>query len=198
MPSSRWGNEVDIDFYRIDGRDEWIYSFNLFGLIKLRYGIAVQDNYLVVRNIPWAPLEKIKQVREWPLNGALLQAFPAACDSQLPGMFTSASEKNRNGSLEGMGYLYPIVVSGHAAIQGAPAEHARLFGFRPAHPGDGAWTWDGQDIVSDLYGSVREQRQPAYVKGETKFGLLGDIDTLSLNMQFEDTGLRTKLRWKMR
>lgn len=188
---------LDLDFYQIGGRDEWIYTFNLFGMIKLRYGLEVVDNYLVVRNIPWSPKEKIIAVNEAPLNGAMLQAFPAASKSQLPGIFTSAAEANRKEAYKGMAYLYPLVAGGKTDLGKAADEHARLFGFRPVHPDKGAWTWTGHHIVSDRYGTLAQQRQPSYAEDDS-FGLLRDIEALSLNLQFEDEGLRTILRWSLR
>ena len=188
----------DINFYQLEGLDEWVYSFDLLGLVKLRYGIEIQDNYLVIRNIPWTSKEKIEQVSEAPLNGAMLQAFPAACRVQLPGLFTSAQENSRKAARQGMGYLYPLVASGYAGIDTAAEKHAQLYGFQPVHPGNGHWQWNDRKLGSSLYGSARYQKQPAYTAGDTNFGLLKGIESLSLNMQFEDAGLRSTIRWKLR
>lgn len=191
-------NGIETDFYQISGQDEWVCAVKLFGVVKLRYSIEVRNNFLVVRNIPWANREEIERVQAAQLNGAQLQLFPKACTLQLPGIFASAAEQERRSTQQGMGYLYPLLVSGQASIKDATATHARLFGFRPEQGKEDHWFWDGQDFVSDRYGSVREQKQPAHVKGTSDFGLLQDIANLSLNMQFEDAGLRTQLRWKLR
>lgn len=190
--------EVDIDFYQIEDRDEWIYTFTVFGLVKLRYGIEIQGNYLVIRNIPWAHKEVIAATVTAPFNGAMLQAFPASCKTQLPGLYTTAEEHNRKAARQGMAYLYPIVASGLADIDEAPEHHYRLYGFRPAHPGNGRWFWLHRQITSSIYGSAREQKQMSYRKEAPEFGLFRDIASLSLNMQFEDTGLRSLIRWRTR
>ena len=187
-----------INFYQLDGLDEWIYSFDFFGLVKLRYGIEIQDNYLVIRNIPWTSKEKIERVSEVPLNGAMLQSFPQACKIQLPGLFTSAQENSRKAVMEGMSYLYPLVASGYADIDTAADKHLLLYGFQPVHPGNGYWLWNDRKLISSLYGSAGHQKQPAYTAGDSNFGLLRGIESLSLNMQFEDTGLRSSIRWKLR
>ncbi len=51
-------------------------------------------------------------------------------------------------------------------------------------------------MESKLYGSVHRKKQPAYIDGDTDFGLMESIEVLEMQMQFEDTGLRTKLKWK--
>ncbi|GAB4339371.1 MAG: hypothetical protein Kow0089_12160 [Desulfobulbaceae bacterium] len=189
---------VEHDFYRTSGRNEWIYALNIFNTIKIRLGIVLQGNYLQIRNIPWTSLEETGTPREMELNGAQLEIAPAACEHQLPALFTSAAEQGRKTTFKGLGYLYPLMVSTTASVDEASEIHARLFGFRPVYRADDHWKWDGRELSSLLYGSVRKPVQPAHVAGDRDFGLLKDIDAMSLSMQFEESGLRASLRWKLR
>jgi hypothetical protein len=55
--------------------------------------------------------------------------------------------------------------------------------------------WKDGQLRSTLYGSARYPVQPAYKPGAS-FGILDGIDSLNLNLQFEDAGLRVITRWK--
>ena len=198
LKAPRRGREVRGEFYQIENRDAWVFALDIMGVAKLRYGLEIQGNFVMVRNIPWSNKDTIVRVDEARLNGAKLQVCPAACKLQLPGLYTAASDGYRSAAVQGMAHLYPLVASGHATVGSGAEKHAALFGFRPAHPGDGQWLWQSYQLTSSRYGSPRRQRQPGYSEGDRKFGLMKDIEHLSINMQFEDTGLRTAIRWKTR
>ncbi len=188
--------DPEYEFYQIDGKDEWVFLIDIMGTIKLRYGIEVQKNFIMIRNIPWSNTDRIVNVEEAVLNGARLNAFPGSCDLQLPGLNTSASESNRKAGLRGTGLLYPLAASGFATIDNISEKHSRLFGFKPVHPGNGQWRWENNHLESTVYGSVFRQKQPGPDSKSRKLGLLKDIEYLGVSMQFEDTGLRTILKWK--
>jgi hypothetical protein len=194
-PIGRAG-DVDVKFSQVEGQDAWVCTLDMMGMVKLRYGIEVQGRYVMIRNIPWSNKDRVARTDTSPLNGACLQAYPAACDLQLAGLFSAAQDQALASTLRGLGLLYPLVASGAATPETAAAEHARLFGFKPVHPGDGKWVWDNFDLTSSQYGSVHRQKQPAFVKDKTSFGLFNDVDNVCVSMQFEDTGLRTVIRWK--
>ena len=141
---------------------------------------------------------RITRVENAPLNGARLDAYPEACLLQLPGLHAAASDQSRAAALQGLGYLYPLLASGFATLDDAKKKHDRLFGFYPVHPGEGEWLWDGNRLSSSKYGSVFRQRQPGYEEGDRDFGILKDLDHLHVGMQFEESGLRTTVRWKLR
>jgi hypothetical protein len=185
-----------MDFYQIDGKDEWTASLDVFGMVKLRYGLEVQGNYLSLRNIPWSNKENISGVRKASLKSAFIEAFPKACEKQLPGLFTAANEKTRSSAQKNMAYLYPLLASGYASVDDAGDKHFAMFGFRPTHPDGGKWQWDGRYLASSPFGNVMSQRQPVYAGENDNKGLLSKIDNVSLNMQFEEAGLRANLRWK--
>jgi len=194
----RWSSGVDVDFCQIEGQDSWVCTMDIMGVIKLRYGLEVQGNHVVVRNIPWSNQDRVARVDTAPLNGACLQAYPAACNQQLAGLYAAAQDRSMTAATRSLSALYPLVASGYATPENAAAQHARLFGMKPIHPGDGKWVWDNYELTSSQYGSVYRQKQPAYGKDKSRFGLFNDIANFCVSLQFEDTGLRTLVRWKVK
>ena len=194
----RRNSSFSASFSQLGDRDAWMLTFNVIGMAKLRYGIEVVGNMLVVRNIPWSTHDRITRVVHAPLNGAMLHASPGACQLQLPGLHASAQDTYRAAAAQGMSCLYPLVASGHASVDNAAKEHAKLFGFAPMHPGPGQWRWRNGTLISSLYGSIFTPRQPEYEPGDTNFGLMQGVARMSVNMQFEDDGLRTAVRWTVR
>ena len=49
---------------------------------------------------------------------------------------------------------------------------------------------------SSVFGSLARQVQPEYKETDRDFGVFNGIDEMSLNMQFEETGLRVKAEWR--
>lgn len=187
---------VTMDFYQVDGKDEWTMAVNVFGMVTLRYGIEVQGDYLLIRNIPWSNKEKIAGVKKVALKSVFLEAFPKACEKQLPGLFAAANEGTRATSQKNIAYLYPLLASGYASVDDVEKKHFDMFGFKPVHTEGGEWLWNGTYLSSSRFGGFTSQRQPGYNGDSDEIGLLHNIDNVSLNMQFEDSGLRAILRWK--
>ncbi|OYP36366.1 hypothetical protein [Rhodopirellula sp. MGV] len=184
-------------FYQEGDEDKWVWVLDIFGMVKLRYGVEVIDKYLVIRNIPWSSDDRVVSTGIAALNGAQLSVNPGACQLQLPGLHAAASDNNRKSVMSGLGRLYPFMLAGSDSVESAMAEHQRLFGFHPRQlPGD-QWLWEGQAMVSRVYGQPVRQRQPAF-DPDQPFGLMSRIDSLSLNMQFESDGLRSSVRWRLR
>lgn len=191
------GDEFTSEIYQIEDRDAWVCMFDIMGVVKLRYGLEVKDGFLLIRNIPWSSKDRIDRVEYAELNGAELKVWPAACNLQLPGLHATAGEKERAAAFQGMGFLYPLVADGYASLETAFGQHLNLFGFTPRQAPDDQWAWVDDAIESSLYGSVFHKKQPAYDE-EADFGLMGGIEDVSIQMQFEETGLRSSIRWKTR
>ncbi len=189
--------QFSVSFYQVGDRDEWVWTLDLFGVVKLRYGVEVVGKYLVIRNIPWSSDDRVVSVAPAELNAAMLQANPSACKQQLPGLFAAASDANRQAVMSGLGRLYPFMLSGSKSVEEAATQHQRLFGFYPRQLGDDKWSWKDFRMVSDDYGEPTRQRQPAFDPNQP-FGLMNRIDSLQLNMQFEQDGLRSTVRWRLR
>ncbi|MGD9872973.1 MAG: hypothetical protein AB7T27_01760 [Kiritimatiellia bacterium] len=195
--SDDWEDEVGIEFTQIEGKDEWVCVFDIMGTLKLRYGLEVDGNYVLIRNIPWSDKGNWSGARKADLQTIQLQLFPGACSLQLPGLHMASMEGSRSAAFEAMGFLYPLVSSGYCPLTEAESRHEELFGFRPVHPSGGVWQWEDNQLQSSVFGSVYRPRQPAH-EGGGDFGLMREIEFLRLNMQFEDAGLRTKVVWKKR
>ncbi len=189
--------EFEVRVHQVEDRDQWVFSFNLLGLVKLRFGVHLQGEFLFIRNIPWSHHEKVIAVDKSGMSSAALETYPESCNLQLPGLFEADQDRNLHTAFQGVGHLYPLLASGYAGLEDAAAKHAELLGFAPRHPGNGRYIWDRLRLKSSTYGEVFNQRQPAYQEGDTDFGVLKGFQYLGVSMQFEDTGLRTKFRWKM-
>lgn len=192
--SSPW--QPSFTTIRIEGRDAWVYNINILNVIQLNFGVEVQGNYLVITNLPWSQHPSVTAATAAPLNGALLQVNPGAVDQQLPALHTSAMAQEREAAMQSIGYLYPLLSSGSQTPEEAAAVHAKLFGFKPLHPASGEWLWRDGVLASSVFGTPRSLKQPDYRPGSRDFGMLpAGMDRISVNMQFEDAGLRTIVRW---
>lgn len=192
------GDELRSEIYQIEDRDSWVCLFDIMGAVKLRYGLEVQDGFLMIRNIPWSSKDQLERIENSNLNGMGLKVYPEACKLQLPGLHSTAAEKSRASALQGIGHLFPLLSSGYATMDHAAEIHMKLFGFTPRQANADNWAWQDDVLESSLYGSVYRKKQPAYTEGDDGFGLMGAIQELGLEMQFEHTGLRTKIKWKTR
>ena len=193
-----WDDGFNVQFYRVGEEDAWVYSLDVMGLVKIRFGIEVREGFLLIRNIPWSSGDQVVGSRTAELCTAAMDVFPAACNLQLPGLHAAASEQKGHAALQGAGMLFPLLTGGHADMKNAADVHMELFGFTPQHPGAGEWRWENRHVVSTSCGSVNRLQVEKYEKGDTDFGLMKTIDSLKLEMQFEESGLRSKIRWKTR
>ncbi|MCF7975427.1 MAG: hypothetical protein K9N55_16540 [Phycisphaerae bacterium] len=196
---SSFDSFLQAETYRVTDRDAWVLTLDLFNMAKVRFGVEVQDNYLVITNQPWSQHLTLEGTMPSPLTDLCLHLEPAAARQQLAAMFTSAADKQRQAALQGSAMLAPLVWSGAEDVAGAIARHQALFGFVPRHPAHGSWSVDEiHRVVSTEYGSPGQAQQPAYEAGRQDFGLLQGISPVDVSLQIEDTGLRTRIYWKYR
>lgn len=193
--------KADEDFsaqiFQVGDEQKWVWMMSIMGMIKLRYGVEVIDNFVVIRNIPWSTEEKIVQVKSTELNAASLQVNPGSCVEQLPGLFAAASDANSRVAMSGLARLLPFMIGKKISVEEAMQEHQRLFGFFPKAVQGDKMVWKHQHLISSDYGEPLRQRQPAF-DPQKPLGLMNQIDVLRLEMQFEDDGLRSSVRWRLR
>lgn len=192
------GEDVSGSLYKVADRDGWIYRLNFFGMISLRLGIEVQDRFLVIRNMPLTTPFRITGAKDADLPGAGIRLSPRACRMQLPALFASAAERERSAAFNGIADLQPLLLTGAKTVGEAADLHKAWFGFRPRHPGGGEWNWDGRNMASSRYGSLHQPMQPDYKADDHDFGPLRRVDSVELGMRFEEDGLRSVARWKLR
>jgi hypothetical protein len=196
---SLWGRarrEVAAEFRQVQGRDAWIYTLQIPGILKMRLGIEVRSGYLILSNIPWSQPVAITAVEARALNGAELAVAPGAVRLGLPGLFATQSEQSQGAALAGMAALYPLLLAGGATPEAATARHAALFGWKPVHPGPGQWTWTDGRIASSAYGTPARWKTPEYRPGAEDFGLFEGVERFAVTMQLEAGGLRAVTRWR--
>ena len=188
--------DLSFNYYKIEGRDRWVCSIDLFGVARMRLGIEVREGLLLLDNLPWSPWPEELNVRAAPLNGVVLTVRPEAAQKQLAALFTSAMETERVAAMQGIARLHPLLLAGETDVKEALERHAAWFGFAPKHPGRGEWTWKDGLLSSSTFGHFGKQVQPAHEKGSRAFGVFSDVDELNVNLQFEDTGLRVRAEWR--
>lgn len=194
----RNSNDLSVSLSQVKGKDSWVYSLNVAGMLKIRLGLEVRDGFLFIQNIPWSRKSLIDGIVESSLNGVRLTVAPEACRMELPGLFAAASEQQSAAAFAGASMLFPLVVSGYSDIKGAQDAHMRLFGYAPEHPAKGIWVWQDGSLSSTIYGSISRKIQPEYQEGDENFGLMQKIKELSVETQFEEDGLRTCVKWQLR
>jgi hypothetical protein len=184
-----------MEFRQVEGRDAWVYTLGVPGIVTLRLGLEIQSGYLVISNIPWSKGITVQRVDTQPLNGATIRVAPDAVKEGLPGLFAAQAEMDQRSALASMAALLPLLQSGSPAPDVAASRHAELFGSRPLHPGTGAWLWRNGQLESSTYGSATHWKTPAFRPELGNFGLFDGATLLDLNMQFESGGLRAVARW---
>jgi hypothetical protein len=189
--------DFQVSFHRVGDRDEWVWTIDLFGVVKLRYGLEVSGKFLVIRNIPWSAEDRIVSLQPAALNGAALQAFPGACELQLPSLHASATDTARKAAMSGLGRLYPFMLGGQSSVAAGLEQHRQLFGFAPRPIQGDQWKWNNFRLTSERFGTPNQQRQPEF-DPTRPFGLMQRVNLIELNMQFEDDGLRSSIRWRLR
>lgn len=182
--------------YRVAGRDEWIFTLSIEGMLKLRYGLSLQDRYLVISNLPLTHAPRVCEGGLAPNNGLGLALAPRAVDQLLPALFTSAMEQERHAAMEGLAMLHPVVNSTEPDVPRATELHAKLFGFSPVHPAGGEFQIVDDRLHSSEFGHLGAERQPPYEAGDRDFGVFRRVAALDLSVQFEQDGLRALCSWK--
>ncbi len=186
------------EFYQVEGQETWIYTFNVLNMAQVHLRVAIQDGYLMISNLPWSQHTSVGDIAVSALNGAQLRVNLDAITEQLPALHTKAYSDYRSAAVDGMGYLYPLLASGVAGTVDESADkHAALFGFRPVHPTSGRWLWNNGQLESSVFGTALRPVQPKHTPGDRNFGLFPSVDSLDVSLQLEDTGLRTRIRWRL-
>jgi hypothetical protein len=187
------------ELHKLQDQEAWIYTLNIEDLFQVHLRLEIQSGYLLMSNLPWSARPEIDRVADTDLNGVMMRLDLDEIDRQLPALHTKIFTNYRAASVEGMGYLYPLLVAGVSkTVAEALDDHDEIFGFRPVHPSSGTWFWRDSYLVSSEFGTANYPVQPGYVAGQRDFGLFPALTALSVNMQLEDAGLRAKVRWRSR
>lgn len=181
------------EWYQIGDKDAWVLGMGFMG-VGIRFRFQIQDSYLFISNLPWIERVQVTGIEPAATQAVEVRLRPDLVQTQLAAMFTAAQERQRAAALGGMGYLEPFAELG-MGMDEALAEHRRLLGFSPWHPAPGKWLVENGQLVSSMYGQHERSRQPEFRTNDGGFGLLQGVSDLRLGLQFEDEGLRTRVRW---
>ncbi len=193
------GGMSSASLQRIEGRDAWLLTLNFERIARIRLGIEVKGGFLVLSNLPWSSPDPVARVERGGLDMAGLTVRPGAVTEELAALWMTDGEERSRASRRGMGLLYPFLLSGVADdVDQATLLHRRIYGYTPVHPGPGKWTWRDGRLESSVFGGAVGGHLPAWKKAKPgDFGLFAGIDWLSADLRFEETGLRTLLRWRL-
>jgi len=184
------------ELHKLQDREAWIYTLNVADIVKIHLRLEIQGNYLAVSNLPWTTAVTIGEGQKAPLNGAQLTFDLTRISKQLPALHTKIYTDYRAATVDGMGYLYPLLEAGVAdSVNQAIQKHFEIFGLMPVHPAEGAWIWRDSYLESTEFGTATRPVQPEWQEGDRNFGLFPDVDLIGVNMQLEGTGLRATIRW---
>ena len=185
------------ELHRVQDRDAWIYTLNFADIVQIHLRLEIQGDYLLISNLPWTTAVSVGDSVPARLNGGQLTLDLTRIEKQLPALHTKVFTDYRAAAVDGMGYLYPIIQAGAADnVRQAIDRHFAIFGFRPAHPSRGQWTWRDGYLESTEFGTAMQPVQPEFIEGDRDFGLFPDVDRIGVNMQLEDTGLRAIVSWR--
>ena len=184
------------ELHKVKDREAWIYTLNFEDIVQIHLRLEIQDDYLLISNLPWTTAISIGDTTATQLNGAQLTLDLSRIDRQLPALHTKVFTDYRTAAVDGMGYLYPLIQAGVAdSVQQAIDRHFEIYGFKPVHPSRGEWMWRDSYLESTEFGTVLRPVQPPYEQGDRDFGLFPHVDRIGVNMQLEDTGLRAIISW---
>jgi hypothetical protein len=184
---------LSTSLYRVAGRNEWIHTLSLSGVMKLRFSLNVQGRYLVISNQHLTHRPRLLGEIEAPNNGTWLGLQPAAAVKLRPSLRTAGMEQQRETTLKGAAMLYPLLLSGVASVDEAARRHQALFGFAPVHGSGGVFTWQDEMVASSKFGRAGAEQQPAFECEESETGLMRGVKQLSVSLRFEQEGLRVRL-----
>jgi len=184
------------EFHRLQDKEAWVYSLNVLDMFQLHLRVEIKNGYLLISNLPWSTQLEITDIVEMDLNGAQLQLNLNEITQQLPALHTKVFTDYRTAAVDGMGYLYPFLATGVAdTVPEAIAKHFAVFGFNPVHPHTGRWEWRDNELESTEFGTALRPVQPEFHKGQKDFGVFPTLQTISINTQLEDSGMRARIRW---
>jgi hypothetical protein len=189
---------LSTDLYRVAGRNDWIYTLSVGGVMKLRFGLNVQGRYLVISNQPLTHRPRLLAEIAAPNNGMRLELQPAAVKKLGPSLRVAAMEQQREAALHGAALLYPLLLGSGASTDEAARRHHALFGFTPLHPAGGSFVWHEEMVSSTLFGRPGAEQQPVFDLEECETGLMRHVKELSVSLQFEQDGLRVVCNWRAR
>lgn len=185
------------EFHRLKDKEAWVYSLNMLDMFQLHLLVEIKSGYLLISNMPWSTQLAVTDIVEIDLNGAQLQLNLNEMTQQLPALHTKVFTDYRTAAVDGMGYLYPFLATGVAeSVPEAIEKHFEVFGFSPVHPYTGQWEWRDSQLESTEFGTALRPVQPEYRNGQKDFGVFPTLEMISINTQLENSGLRTRIRWR--
>jgi hypothetical protein len=189
-------DDFRITYARVEESNSFVCTLSVADIIKLRLYITVNQGMVLVSNTPEARFHEMTGINVSRSENILLDLNPSACDRMRSGLFTAYSETEQEIVRKNMGLIYPLLKSGYTGLEGVDSAMMTLFGYKTKHPEEGHWVYRNMNIESSAYGTVFQNRIPAWDGKRKRFGIFKDVKELNVGLRFEDKGLRTSIRWK--
>ncbi|MCC5845931.1 MAG: hypothetical protein JJU05_16915 [Verrucomicrobia bacterium] len=184
-----------LDLNRITGGDLLHLRVRLADVLFFTFSLEVQDQHLVLSNLPLTYRPEVTGQQTGELRDAGLLLQPRAIRQTAPGFAAAALDRARKQAHNALGTLQVFHQTGSRTLEDALAASARLFGFTPVHPSPGEFLWTPGEPLSSAFGHLHEGRQPPLEDADIR-GLLPPLHSLDISLQLEDEGLRTRIHWK--
>lgn len=171
-----------------DGRT--ILSLTFFGVVTLRWSLRVEGAWLVATNDTALPPALVAASESRPGSHGALTLRPGALSQGLAAAWQASVESDARAAWAAQRWLAPWLAAGLPLAE-AQAASRRIFGAAPDLAGGlGPGPWP----VNLRYGTPHRPRLPERKAG-ADFGLFEGVDTATVDMAFEEDGLRTRIHW---
>jgi len=191
-----WGG-FKVDVIRVTGQDRWLIRLSAEDLLHLTFSLEVQEDYLVVSNLPMTYRPRITGRMEPALHHMAAMFNPAEANQTKRAFEMAALDQSRQAVQSGLGVLYAFHWSGITHPDQAMQLSRNLFGFTPVHPAPGNFVKTPEGPASSTFGTLDEARQPALDAIQEPYGSFPNLRGLDLTFQFEQEGLRTRITWEL-
>ncbi len=184
---------INVSGYQLAKQDKWVAVLDIEGF-AIRFSVAIDNGHLIVSNMPWREPIQIAETTRSDVAGASLGLYPEAVQTETRALYLNAMEGERASTIQALAYLQPLLLAGTSPEQ-VFTRHKQLFGTTPILPYDQTLNWNGVTPGAGHFGTLTNPAQPSY-DHDRIFGFLQGIRNIRASMQFEDTGLRTIVRWQ--
>jgi hypothetical protein len=183
--------EIDVSLAREES-GRLILSVDLFGMVKLRQSVRIEDRWLVLSNDTTLPAKLVDGVLDASTAVASVAFQPSAIKAGLPSAWHSAVEAEADAAWTAQHWFAPWLAAG-ATVEEAQRASRATFGAAPLLAPDALTpTWNNF-YENRRFGSPGRPRIPAQPAGD--FGLLEGVSKAQVEMSFEGDGLRTRVFW---
>lgn len=192
LPPSLWqGGDLDTHL-TTEPDGSLMLRLGFMRLASMRFTLRVEDRWLILSNDASLPASLVAGTEPGEPFAASLRLHPEALERGLPAAFQAAVEGESRSAFSALAWLGPwLRMTGD--VKAAQAESHRILGVAPTLSADALLS--GRWLEHRDYGRPTRQSTPRRDPAKD-FGLLEGVRDPSVDMRFEDTGLRARISWR--